>query len=351
MSSAPLPPPVFVLDLHPSGQRLRSLLVERDRLMQRIAKKRLDVAAARERARRSTEDVFLRVEPLRERLGAVRADIRGLFDELAATEALSRRARQLIAGVRRQLEIDGVIDADGVGPDEDDDFGGLGLDGAGPEQVVAGANPRARAKGHETTRTLFRRLSLAVHPDHARDDDDRMRRTDVMKAVTQAYEQGDLARLFEIEATCVRPGEHDANADASNADDRRCDEIERGNRALKRQSKALDRELRELRAVESGTPPSSAMDALLPEVEREVAELEKMRDFVASFRDGKISLEEFLDGPRAENPYEGDHDLEDVALEGLLLALADVLGDAAPAPAPRRAGKSTKRKRRTRRSR
>jgi hypothetical protein len=56
----------------------------------------------------------------------------------------------------------------------------------------------ARPKPPETARRLFRRLARRIHPDLAADDAERARRTRLMMAANQAYQDGDADRLREL---------------------------------------------------------------------------------------------------------------------------------------------------------
>jgi len=126
-----------------------------------------------------------------------------------------------------------------------------------------------------------------------------------MKQASAAYRSGDLARLLEIEASM-----HGRSAgEASPADStlRRCADLERMNRELAGQLKALERALADLRQqspttmarvmgldLEHGADPAAVLiEALRAETER----LRQLHDFVASFRDGRIDLSRFLAGP------------------------------------------------------
>jgi len=50
----------------------------------------------------------------------------------------------------------------------------------------------------EQLKTTYRKLAKAVHPDLAKDDQDRARRTKVMAEVNAAYQSGDASRLQQI---------------------------------------------------------------------------------------------------------------------------------------------------------
>jgi hypothetical protein len=58
--------------------------------------------------------------------------------------------------------------------------------------------PERRAVVSEDARRLFRQLARLIHPDLARDPQERERRTNLMVAANDAYEQGDVAALERL---------------------------------------------------------------------------------------------------------------------------------------------------------
>jgi hypothetical protein len=58
--------------------------------------------------------------------------------------------------------------------------------------------PERRAPVNEDARRLFRQLARLIHPDLAADPQERERRTNLMVAANDAYEQGDVAALERL---------------------------------------------------------------------------------------------------------------------------------------------------------
>ena len=92
---------------------------------------------------------------------------------------------------------------DPLGPDPDPDdpverYPGRGLPGgqnwAWGEREPA-KEPERRAVVSEDAKRLFRQLARLIHPDLAADPQERERRTNLMVAANDAYEQGDVAAL------------------------------------------------------------------------------------------------------------------------------------------------------------
>jgi hypothetical protein len=195
----------------------------------------------------------------------------------------------------------------------------------------------AEQHGHksESLRDLFRRLARTLHPDRAQEDAERERLTGIMKEVTSAYQNGDLARLLVLEETWAK------HASLPVADDeQRCRELERLNRALRAQLAGVNRELRQLKRSAKDAAFDMPLEAALDGAEHEIAELTSIRDFVREFRDGKISLRRFVHGPEQATP-------EDLDLDALAYELAQALMDdrVAPSPSRRRKRKGTKQSR------
>jgi hypothetical protein len=254
------------------------------------------------------------MEPLIARHDALVAELTQLFDELLSGGRLAARARHAVHDVRQALEEQGILppDLDGYDPEEEEreieelirqeeeaeqheDFEMPFPDvepSSGPREV-----PSARKPGGEsrTLRDIFRALVRAVHPDHAREESERVRRTEVMKEVTRAFEQGDLARLIELERAWkserVLAGEGDA--------EQRCRELERINAELAAQAKQLTNALRNAKRELKGT--SGGLDELFADASSELDGIAKICEFVKRFRDGQISLTEFRRGPSGGN--------------------------------------------------
>jgi hypothetical protein len=111
-----------------------------------------------------------------------------------------------------------------------------------------------------------------------------------MKELTRAYEDGDLARLLAFEEAW-----NTAASTPSSDLEQRCQHLEQTNRELRAQLRTLDRELRDLRRSPLADLPP--IELIVAAAEAEIEDLEITRDFIRDFRDGKISLRRFVEGP------------------------------------------------------
>jgi predicted nucleic acid-binding Zn-ribbon protein len=321
-----------------SGLRVRkaadavsALLHERASLLKRIAGADKRLATEREHQHEIAQAMFERMQPLMNEHSALLTEIHALFRALLAEGRLSKRAGKQVARVYQWFnESDEgkplAGSASEAGNDEPDRHSHQGESGSGaaPNARVDSAKHVGGQAGNETLRSLFRRLTIALHPDLARHEHEQQRRTDVMKEVTRAYEEGNLARLLEIEQIWLAGG----NVRSDSVDEAaRYAELERIVRKLRAQMKALESELRNLRKASPlaqmfGSRRVSAarrveqLDELVATASAELQPLRTFRDFVRAFSEGKISLTEFLRGPQGLSQEE--RDLAEAALDFLL---------------------------------
>ena len=74
------------------------------------------------------------------------------------------------------------------------------------EKGVSARRPDDGAIG-QSVRGVFRKLAEALHPDKVQAEEEKRWRTEVMKEITRAYQDGDLARLLELERTWMVSGQ------------------------------------------------------------------------------------------------------------------------------------------------
>ena len=126
--------------------------------------------------------------------------------------------------------------------------------------------------------------------------------------------------------------------------ERRHAALEEATDELRKQLRALECQLRQLRASENGRlaralkrhgrqSDDAGLASVVGPVEQEVAALRRVHDFVEAFADGKITLAEFLAGPA---PEEADDDDLSVVLEDALSQLASMLESREPTKHRRR---------------
>jgi hypothetical protein len=105
-------------------------------------------------------------------------------------------------------------------------------------------------------------------------------------------------RIVELE----KAWQNGAQAPASEDEDaRRCAELEQTLRELNRQSRALTAELRDLKRQVREDMLDVPVAHVVAGAEAELKDLERIRDFARAFRDGKITLAAFLEGPEPEH--------------------------------------------------
>lgn len=332
------------LELPVASNRLVALLRERQRLLTKVGanKRKVGDLMMRVDARNAElAQLAAKLAPLFDEAAAIDADIHALFAVLHSKKGLKRGQRRVIADLYEMLQAEGIIRPAGDDDAEVDDgcdscsAGDLGADGAPPRPAreAASAKPAAGAKV-AAVRELFRRLASAIHPDKASDARSQAERTEVMKEVTSAYQEGDLARLLELEKAWLE-GDTSAVGHEGDDADRRCANLERINRELKAQLRAQERRLRELRNALSYDPlaPLAALGLVGPPaagaseaealVREQLAPARELRDFVRSFVDGKLSFDEFMAGPLLKSP---DDELEEALTDDEFRAF---LGDLA----------------------
>jgi hypothetical protein len=335
--------------------RLSVLLRERSSLLEEIG----ETTDALEREKAGIQS---RLEAVATKMGALIAEhgelcreLHRSFEELLVEGRLSRTAARKARAVYRDLQESGLLDPVELEPnqeaafpagDEGSEEADMGSWEAAPSNGdSAPPSPRAGGfsaphsggqAGNETLRELFRRLVTALHPDRVRHEGEQRQRTEVMKEVTRAYEEGDFARLVQIEAAWLRGEKAHFSAESEDA---RCARLERVVEELRRQLATLTREIDEVRRTSPlralademrrlgmiGGRRRDPIDALFGAAEKDVARLREVRDFVRSFCERKISLAAFLEGPPPRGLL-AELDLSDAIAAMLGQASADQRG-------------------------
>lgn len=310
------------------SERLRAALEEHEKLMARVARRRKELEALEQAIRDASTQVRVRARPLVEEVQRLGAELHAMFEALIAAKR-PQRQRERIRRLYRELQDAGVL------PRRDDEECDCGSEhGESFDETPFGGaedwtafHPAAAPKEHNrgALRDLYRRLAETLHPDKVQDEADKAHRTEMMKEVTVAYRQSDFARLLEIErawASSAAPTTLTADEEI----ERRLAVLAEADGELRKQLRALEREVRgrrrtpEADLAKTRKRGPSGVDMLLEQAEAELESLRKMHAFVEAFRDGKMSLEEFLEGPPSGGMIADDEivDLEE--------AFADFVG-------------------------
>ena len=348
------------LELRESSSWLVALLRERQKLLANVTRKKgklEKLLATLEAQRAQMAQLSSAAQPLLAQGQEYDREVHSLFVAILARPSLKRKDRRLIQDLYEMLQLDGILtpapspddnsfEFDHASSQESSDFPAGEFP---PSPDSTGDSPSARrsvGSGATALRDLFRRLATAIHPDKVQDADSQEKRTEAMKEVTRAYQDGDLARLIELEKIWLAGASPDSRNDEDETD-RRCSSLEQTNRELKRQLKELDAKMRELKRSApaefatalglGGRDGDAHLSDLLSTLESEVAALRETREFVQSFVDGKITCAQFVAGPANGQGKNSD---EEADMEDLESFLADILlpsGFGAPGPrSPRR---------------
>jgi len=324
-----------VLRKSPARQKLEALEKENERLLREIEKKKRGCEVTEHTVRDAQDELATRSAALRAQATELLREIHQIFDQLlAAGSRLSRSDRAALRRFHGQV-IAGLPRPDAVGndPRESEE-----QDGEAPpfdaqwareaEEVEHASASKPSPKNTDSLRALYRKLALALHPDKARDASEVARLTALMKEVTQAYANEDLAKLVELERTWLAQG---ATSDEDELESRSArllahnGELRRQLRALTARLKALKQSLPGIswprgRRAASGAEIASEV---IGELEREVRSIEGLRDAARELREGRSSVSEFLMGPRPA------HDEQEQAVNELFEQMLEELLESA----------------------
>ncbi|NER38791.1 MAG: J domain-containing protein [Oscillatoria sp. SIO1A7] len=314
------------LALSSSHARLEQLEEEHQWLLKQIKRKRTELTNFLEQMRSIALEIVGRTQPIHQRLLEIDVEIHALFEEIFTTRKLGKQSRKKIEEVYRMLQKIGAIspkydeddedleedwNEDGFGTEREDDsdfnfnFNSDGFDredNAPPDRENSNDSPDLKQM-----RRSFLRLASIFHPDKVTNQDKKEDYEEIMKEVNRAYEEGDMARLLELE----RQYELDKSINLENASstevERQCDRLEMDNQMLKTQYDNIKSELRWMRRTPEGEMVKEyrslvregfdPIQEMVSAAEHQIQEMEKIRNFVANFRDKKITIKEFLKGP------------------------------------------------------
>jgi hypothetical protein len=155
-------------------------------------------------------------------------------------------------------------------------------------------------------KTLFRQLASVLHPDRVQHSDDKAKRTEAMKELTQAYAKGNLAGMLAVKQSWEASDQAPAKA---TSEQESVAELERTIKQLKAQLRAIERDLREIRRESPladvpgfkhspGVDPAPAIAHLLSQITGERDQLREALDFVVAFSERRMPLADFRLGPR-----------------------------------------------------
>ena len=317
--------PLALSDLH---LQLQGLEKEHESLLKQIKKKRTELNNFVEKMRSLATEVFHKVSPNMQTMAELDAEIHALFTEILTTRKMGKQTQKNIQSLYRSLQMGGIISYKAIDEDEEDDE--EQLDELFENDDSQENHQRRRqfweAEGDSESPTVprtdesrkvrqtFLRLAEIFHPDKVKDNETQMTHTEIMKEINKAYQEGDLARLLEIE----RKYEVGETIDNNSEDDlsRKCKNIEQQNQILKNQYEKLKQELRLAKNTPEGTMVADykkaakqgidCIELMLETIQSQTKIVAEIRDFVKDFKDKKIPIKEFLAGPQSLRSMQED---------------------------------------------
>jgi hypothetical protein len=315
--------------------RLEFLEKEHQSLLKQIKRKRTELKNFVEQMRSFGTEFLNKATPGFRKMAELDQEIHALFEEIFTTRKFGKQTLKNIQAVYRNLQVTGAISLKPNSQqldtlkesfnneDSQSDFSKETSEEQHQywqgEQFVDSASV-ARTDDQRKIRQTFLKLAEIFHPDKARDSETQKSHTEIMKEINKAYQEGDLARLLEIERS-QQPLEI---IDNNNEDDltRRCRTLEQHNQILLTQYEKLKLELRLTKNTPEGTMVCDSrkatkkgidpMAAIVETMESQINVVSEIRDFVKDFREQKITIKEFLAGP---TPL---HSLDEETIEDIL---------------------------------
>ncbi|BAZ31427.1 heat shock protein DnaJ-like protein [Cylindrospermum sp. NIES-4074] len=312
-TSAPSPAtPLALSELH---IQLEGLEKEHQSLLKQIKKKRTELKNFVEKMRSLATEVFHRATPSFQKMADLDQEIHTLFAEILTTKKLGKQTKKSIEVIYHNLQLAGVISYKPDSEDEDIELDELFENSEqentehryqdGESQQELPSPSTARTEESRKIRQTFLRLAEIFHPDKVKDSETQMHHTEIMKEINTAYQEGDLARLLEIE----RQHQVGEAIDRNSEDDltRKCRNLEQQNEILKTQYENLKRELRLAKNTPEGAMVADtrkaakqgidAISQMLETIESQTNIIAEIRDYVKDFKEQKITIKEFLQGP------------------------------------------------------
>lgn len=337
--------------------RLEFLQSQHQKILTLIKRKKTELSNFHEQMQAIAREMLHHGQPLYEQARQIDREIHALFKEILTQRHLGKRSKREIKQIYQILQFTGRItphvedffgqemgqedcdeemfgfdnEAEGEDCGQEDFFGRHNRSRQSAEQPPSDFDEVTAKRPSREVRKLFLKLADRFHPDKVTDEKIREHYTEIMKEINVAYKSGDLARLLEIEAQSAG-GEHRVGS-SQNDQERECQQIETEIQLLSVQYERLKAQVREVRNTPQGEivkqyrkAKRAGEDPIADSVEdgkAEIESLKEIRDFVRDFRDKKITLQQFLQGPTSMNPNSQDEmeELLDALFEDLVVVM------------------------------
>lgn len=305
--------------------RIQNLEEQHQWFLKQIKRKRNELNNFVEQMQTLARELFAKSTPKMREMLELDQEIHKLFDNVLNHRKLGKSTRKKIEDIYESLQELGLISPqESIDSDMDDELDELFRNMNNENQEHNSHNyqqefnhgdreeidnKKSKDIDSETReiRKTFLRLASIFHPDKVRDEESHLSHTEIMQEINRAYQEGDLAKLLEIEKK-HKIGE---KIDISNENDltRQCQLLEERNNLLKNQYEDLKRELRLVKNTSEGQMVSDYRQAkrekvdmiaeMLKELDQRINLIKEVRDFVKDFKEQKITIKRFLEGPES----------------------------------------------------
>ncbi|AFZ56430.1 J domain-containing protein [Anabaena cylindrica FACHB-243] len=297
---------------------LEGLEKEHQSLLKQIKRKRTELNNFVEQMRSLATEVFHQATPCFKKMADLDQEIHALFKEIFTTRKFGKQTQKNIEGLYLNLQMSGIISTKSAQEEdndteldelfensENDDEHNQNRHQYWESRNESESTSASRTEESRKVRQTFLKLAEIFHPDKVQDSETHKSHTEIMKEINKAYQEGDLARLLEIE----RQHQLGESIDSNSEDDltRRCKNLEQQNEILKTQYEKLKQELRLAKNTPEGSMVSdsrkaakqgiNSVDLMLETLDSQINIIVDIRDFIKDFREQKITIKEFLAGP------------------------------------------------------
>jgi len=297
--------------------------------IQRLLRRKLSEKRRLEHELAELQQEMLALAVQVERARALANEIDEALRGAARRPGLTRRQRSDIESLRRELAEDLLAFGADAGVEESCDCPECRGEVEEPDRFdeaprgsmrdeaedTFASSSAGRATRDPSLRELYHRLALHYHPDRADGEDLRAKNADKMREINQAFHEGDTDRLIELSRELGIAMDELRSASGILAE--MVAQYERVKVEVRDLRASLPGQLliERRRARRSGYPAS--VERMAEDLEGHIEELTGVREFVARFVAGELSVDDLLAGP-----YTADQDDEE---EDPFLVLASLL--------------------------
>lgn len=281
-------------------EQIEALKKDQQWLLKQIKRKRNELSNFVEKMQDIAREMSQRCHPIVRKIMERDREIHQLFAEVFAERKMGKKSLKKVKSIYEYLQEDGIISPNIEETEEDhEDFY--------EEEVKSRKEISEPPQNQRKMREIFLRLASRFHPDKVTDRETQEQYTAIMQEVNQAYQEGDFAKLLEIERKQHNEDLIVSTTEQESSAEKHLSRLQRDNEILRQQYEEIKQELRYLRRTPEGMTVTDYRRAtregidpiaeVVAETEKQLDFITKIRDFVRDFRDRKITIQQFLDGP------------------------------------------------------